>query len=377
MRLPLALVLCLLVLVSASVPVRASDRPATQPTDRPTIDVVFCIDCSGSMGGVIETAKQKVWAIVNEVAKAKPAPVLRIGLYGYGNGEGPFRKFELTDDLDEVYKNLMTFKDERWGDEFVGLAIHRATDEMNWAAGRQVLKVIYVVGNETARQGPEQFDYAKTAPAAIAKDIVVNAIYCGNTDYQTATPTWMEIARLADGKYMEIAGEGGGIVLATPFDPELATLNAKLNATYLGYGARGGAGAANQVAQDSNAAGLSNAVLAERVMAKSAAQYQNAGWDLVDAAKQTDFDLSKIKEEDLPKELRELPADQRRAFIDNKSKERDEVRNQIQDLATKRNAYVAEQIKKQGLKGDAAFEEAVKKSIVQQAEKKGFTFDEK
>ena len=377
MRLPLALGLCLLVLVSASVPARASHQPATQPTDRPTIDVVFCIDCSGSMGGVIETAKQKVWAIVNEVAKAKPAPVLRIGLYGYGNGEGPFRKFELTDDLDEVYKNLMTFKDEGWGSEFVGLAIHRATDEMNWAQGRQVLRVIYVVGNETARQGPEQFDYAKTAPAAIAKDIVVNAIYCGDVDYQAATPTWMEIARLADGQYMEIAGEGGGIVLATPFDPQLATLNEKLNATYLGYGARAGAGAANQLAQDTNAAGLGGAVLAERAMAKSAAQYQHAGWDLVDASKQPEFDLSKIKDEDLPKEVRDLPADQRRAFIDAKSKERDAVRQQIQDLATKRNAYVAEEIKKQGLTGDAAFEEAVKKSIVKQAEEKGFTFDEK
>jgi len=375
MRLLLALSLCLLVLVS--IPARASHQAATQPTDRPTIDVVFCIDCSGSMGGVIETAKQKVWAIVNEVAKAKPAPVLRIGLYGYGNGEGPFRKFDLTDDLDEVYKNLMTFKDEGWGSEYVGLVIHRATDEMNWAAGKQVLKVIYVVGNETARQGPEQFDYSKTAPAAIAKDIVVNAIYCGNTDYQAATPTWMEVARLADGQYMEIAGEGGGIVLATPFDPELATLNERLNATYLGYGARGGAGAANQVAQDSNAAGLGGAVLAERAMAKSAAQYQNAGWDLVDAVKQPDFDLSKVKDEELPKELRDLPPDQRRAFIDAKAKERDDVRKQIQELATKRNAYVAEEIKKQGLKGDAAFEEAVKKSIVPQAEKKGFTFDEK
>jgi hypothetical protein len=375
MRLPLALGLCLLVLVS--VPALADEQPATQPVDRPTIDVVFCIDCSGSMGGVIETAKQKVWAIVNEVAKAKPAPVLRIGLYGYGNGEGPFRKFELTDDLDEVYKNLMTFKDEGWGSEFVGLAIHRATDEMNWAQGKQVLKVIYVVGNETARQGPEQFDYAKTAPAAIVKDIVVNAIYCGDVDYQEATPTWMEIARLADGQYMEIAGEGGGIVLATPFDPQLATLNEKLNATYLGYGARAGAGAANQLAQDTNAASLGQPVLAERAMAKSAAQYQQAGWDLVDASKQPEFDLSKIKEEELPKAVRDLPADQRRAFIDAKSNERDAVRQQIQDLATKRNAYVAEEIKKQGLKGDAAFEEAVKRSIVKQAEEKGFTFDEK
>src|SRR3954452_19346210 len=74
--------------------------------DKPHIDIVFCIDCSGSMGPVIETAKQKVWAIVNQTAKAKPSPALRIGLFGYGNLDHTSRSFPMTDDLDEVYKNL-------------------------------------------------------------------------------------------------------------------------------------------------------------------------------------------------------------------------------------------------------------------------------
>ena len=67
--------LTLLVLLATSA--RAA-YPAAPPQDRPHIDVVFCIDCSGSMGPVIETAKQKVWSIVNQIAKAKPAPELRI-----------------------------------------------------------------------------------------------------------------------------------------------------------------------------------------------------------------------------------------------------------------------------------------------------------
>src|SRR5205814_555722 len=133
-----------------------AQSPATKPiaADTPVVDVVFCIDCSGSMGPVIDTAKQKVWAIVNEVAKIKPTPILRIGMYGYGNGNGPFRKFELSDDLDTVYSNLMTFKDEHWGDEYVGLVIQQATNEMKWTEGNKAIKMIYLVGNETAKQGP-------------------------------------------------------------------------------------------------------------------------------------------------------------------------------------------------------------------------------
>jgi hypothetical protein len=158
-------------------PVRAADLDT-----RPHIDVVFAIDCSGSMGGVINTAKQKIWSIVNEIAKAKPTPVLRIGLHGYGNGERTFRNFPLTDDLDQVYADLMTFKDEGWGSEYVGLSIQKTTQEMDWkdwekAGASNVLRVLYVVGNETAEQGP--ISYKTTAPIALNKQIYVNAIYCG------------------------------------------------------------------------------------------------------------------------------------------------------------------------------------------------------
>jgi hypothetical protein len=344
--------------------------------DKPAIDVVFCIDCSGSMGGVIDTAKQKVWAIVNELAKAKPSPVLRIGLIGYGNGMGPFRKFDLSDDLDDVYKNLMTFKDEGWGEEFVGLAVQRATDEMKWANGSKVLKVIYVVGNETAHQGPPESDYSKTAPLAVNKGIVVNAIYCGETEYATATPTWREMSRLADGQYMEIAGNGGAIVINTPYDDDLAKLNTKLNSTYVAYGPRGAAGQANQVQQDAAATTLAPAVMAQRAEAKAGKFYQNANWDLVDASTRDDFDLAKINEADLPEDVRKLPPEKRNEYIQAKAKERADVQAQIKDLSEKRAKVVEEETKKQGLATDKSLDEAVKTSIKEQATKKGFQFEE-
>jgi hypothetical protein len=350
-------------------------KPAPQ---RPAVDIVFCIDCSGSMGGVIEAAKQKVWAIVNEVARVRPVPVLRIGLYGYGNSEGPFRKFELSDDLDGVYRDLMTFKDEGWGSEFVGLVIQRAADEMNWAEGDQVLKIIYVVGNETARQGP--VDYQKSAPAAVAKGIIVNAIYCGNTNYREATPTWRELARLADGQYMEISADGGAIVMNTPFDEPLAALNTKLNGTYLAYGALAAESAANQVAQDQNSLGVVNggyAVIADRAAAKASPAYSNARWDLVDAAKQTNFNLGDIKEDQLPEELRQLAPEERMKYIETKATERAEIQKQIQELAAKRQAFVQEEVKKQGLASDKALDAAVTRSIREQAQKKGFELEER
>src|SRR5205085_2425645 len=49
------------------------------------IDLILCIDTSNSMDGLIGAAKQKLWDIVNTLARAKPKPNLRVALYSYGN----------------------------------------------------------------------------------------------------------------------------------------------------------------------------------------------------------------------------------------------------------------------------------------------------
>jgi hypothetical protein len=351
----------------------AADAPAAE---KPRIDIVFCIDCSGSMGPVIETAKQKVWAIVNQVAKAKPSPELRIGLIGYGNAMGPFRTFGLTSDLDEVYKNLLPFDERLGGDEFVGLAIHKATTEMKWAEGKQVMKVIYVVGNETAHQGPAEFDYTKTARAAIAKGIMVNAIYCGDYDYATAPPTWKELAKLADGSYMEIAGQGGAVTVATPFDQELTDLSGKLNTTYVGYGEQRREKVAQQVANDATSVHYSLSSAADRAGAKASPQYGNGNWDLVDATKSVkDFDVKKLKDEELPEEMRKMTPDERVAFVARKAKEREQIAGQIKELSVKRDAYIKAEVAKKGLDTNKSFDESVRKSITEQGAKKGFEFE--
>lgn len=369
---------CVLFAVAAlAQPVLA--KSVASPAPSPRIDVVFCIDRSGSMSEVIETAKKKVWSIVNEVAKAKPAPELRIGLIGYGSGTSLIHQLELTSDLDEVYKHLNTYAVGASGEEFVGHAIHSATNNMKWAEGKQVLKIIYVVGNETAHQGPTELDYTKTAPAAIANGIMVNAIYCGQYDKTTAPPTWKEVAKLADGQYMEIAGDGGAVVVATPFDAELAELNTKLNRTYVGYGVRAAAGAQNQAAQDASAERLSRAVLADRVAAKAATQYSNSGWDLVDAAKKSDFDVSKLKDEELPEEVRKLDVKGRKAYIETKTKERSDIQKSIKEAAAKRDAFVKAEIEKSPAAAAAkpadSFDAAVRSSLRTQAESKGFAFE--
>ena len=79
-RIALAVALALAVAGVAAVPLPAA--PAPDGKEKPaakTIDVVICLDVSGSMNGLIDSAKAKLWDIVNDLAKAQPTPQLRVG----------------------------------------------------------------------------------------------------------------------------------------------------------------------------------------------------------------------------------------------------------------------------------------------------------
>jgi len=340
------------------------------------VDVVFAIDRSGSMEGVIETAKQKVWAIVTEIAKSKPTPALRIGLIGYGSADQDIKFFPLSDDLDQVYANLLTFKVDMGGDEWVGWAIKQATERMDWAKEKSALRMLFMVGNETAMQGREDVLYPKTVPEAIKRDIVVNAIYAGKPSAEEER-TWREVAKLADGVFTQIDLSGGAITIATPMDKELLELSTKVNATYVPFGKQGERGAANQSAQDGNSVGNGgNSNGAQRALAKCWNGYNCASWDLVDALKQKDFKLEEVKKEDLPKEMQTMSLAEQKAHLAKRQSERDALQKQVNELGVKRQKFIDAEIKAKNLTQDSAFDEAVRRTIREQAGRKGFTFGE-
>ena len=96
-------------------PAFADDKPVSK---KPKVEVVFCLDTTGSMGNLIEGAKAKIWAICNQIANGKPTPDLKVGLVAYRDkGDAYVTKvFELTDDLDAIHGHLKGFKADGGGD---------------------------------------------------------------------------------------------------------------------------------------------------------------------------------------------------------------------------------------------------------------------
>lgn len=356
-------------IVAALVGLLAPSLYAQDGPVRGKVDVVFCVDRSGSMEQVIETAKRKIWTIVNEVAQQKPTPILRIGLIGYGSADLDIKFFPLTTDLDKVYQDLSTFKCDMGGDEWVGWAIMQATNRMEWSTEKKALKMIFMVGNETAMQGTEANFYTKTAPLALKKGITVNAIYCGKPA-PDEEKTWRELASISDGLYTQIDLSGGEVTIQTPMDKQLVELNQKLNGTYVAFGRRAKDGLKQMEEADrkTHETGAAPAAAA-RAEAKAGAVYNNATWDLVDASKEKSFELKKVAVEELPAEMQKMTPEERAAYVAKKQAEREAIQKEILRLSAERQKFIDAEMKKNNLSADASFDQAVRRTIQEQAAK--------
>src|SRR5713101_6100560 len=98
-------------LVLAAVSWSLADEPV-QKTERPEVEVVFCLDTTGSMSGLIDAAKKKIWAISNQIVSGTPTPKVKVGLLAYRDrGDEYITKIvPLTDDLDAIHSQLMSFR---------------------------------------------------------------------------------------------------------------------------------------------------------------------------------------------------------------------------------------------------------------------------
>jgi hypothetical protein len=348
------------------------------------IDVVICLDVSGSMQGLLQSARTRLWDVINDLAKIQPTPNLRVGLYSYGSNKYDAKagwvrqEVDLTTDLDEIYKklNALTISTGGGGSkELVARVCRDALVQQKWSAEKDALKIVFVCGNEPADQDTE-VTLKSVAEKAVARDVVINTIFCGSGNHADAAG-WRDFSTLAKGQSASIEQNQGPVVIAAPQDKELAELSAKLSSTYVAYGKAGQAKAENQKLQDQNALQQGKEVAAARAATKATGFYRNGAWDLVDRLKEDPkFDIKKVPDEEFCDTLKKLKPEEREAYVRKKLAERDEMQKQIADLNARRQAYLTEEAKKHASSGDRAFDAAVKKVLREQAAAKGIKVPE-
>ena len=262
------------------------------------------------------------------------------------------------------------------GEEYVARVSQAALKEQKWAVAPNALRLIFVCGNEPVDQD-KAVKLADVATLAKSHGVIINTIFCGPAQHVDAAG-WRDFSIQTSGSYANIDQNQAKNDLASniksPFDEKLLKLNGDLNKTYVAYGEKGKASAEKQVAQDTAAAANAPGAALGRAESKANPLYNNSTWDLIDKMKDdAKFDLSKLKEADLPECLKTLKPEERMPYLKKKADERTAIQKEINDLSGKRGKFIDDERKKlPKLAGEKSLDDALKGMIREQAKAKGF-----
>jgi len=336
---------------------------------KPVVEVAFVLDTTGSMSGLIENAKRKIWSIATSVVDANPDAEVRMALVAYRDIGDEFvtKKFELTTDIQGLYAELLKFRAAGGGDwpESVNEALDVAITKLNWSQEKEVRRIVFLVGDAPPHMDYKQDrKYPEVLKDAKARGIIVNAVQAGPA--RDTERFWREIAQLGDGKYIPIPQDGGvALIIETPYDRQILELQIRLNRTVLPYGKR-----AQQMKVQER---LDNVAAAPQSTATDIAVYRSkirkadvvsTDGDLVSDTASGRVKLESVPDAELPYDLRKLAPAARKAEVERQAAERKSLDEKLAALVKQRDAYVlAERQKRPANAKKDSFDQVVEDTL--------------
>ena len=325
---------------------------------RHAVDVVFAVDTTGSMGGLIEGAKRTVWSIATHIRKTDPDADLRIGLVAYRDIGDDYvtRDFGLSSDLDAVFSELSSYRAAGGGDapEDVDAALDDSLHKMQWRGGAR--KLVFLVGDAppASRGDVPRFDVL--AREAGDKQILINTIRCGlDRDTEVA---WQQIASLGHGQYSTIQQDGGVQQIATPYDDKLAELSARIDGTTVLVGDESERREYGRNMAVTRAAPA--AAQADRAMYYTAkGTGARAKKDLVGGVASGAMSIEAVAPSELPEDLRGMDKPVLKQEIARRAALRQEAQSELDGVARQRDEY----LKAKAGAGEGGFDAKVKAAI--------------
>jgi uncharacterized protein YegL len=366
---------------SAPLPPVAVPDPVEGPRAR--VEVVFVLDTTGSMGGLIQAAKDKIWSIASTMASANEAPEVRMGLVAYRDrGDAYVTKVvDLSADLDSMYATLMDLRAQGGGDgpESVNQALHDAVHRISWSQDEGTYRAVFLLGDAPPHMDyPDDVKYPQTLRVAAQRGIVVNAIQCGKMA-DTLRP-WQHIAQLGHGSYFQVAQGGGAVAITSPFDERLAALSRRLDETRLYYGnaqekaaKRARVEAARKLQEKASVASLARRA-AFNASAPGEANLIGEK-ELVDDVASGRVALESLPAAALPEPLKDMAPEAQAAKVKEMAETRSALRQEINALSAKRDAYLKKEVTARGGARDS-LDQGVFGALREQAAKAGLSYDE-
>jgi Mg-chelatase subunit ChlD len=171
------------------------------------IELVICLDTSGSMGPLIDAARKKLKELVGRLKTLKGITKVRVALICYGNPSFAYDKgwveliSDFTEDTEYINEKLSTLTCDG-GEEYVARALRFALDKLSWRRERRTLRTVFICGNESPLQDPD-VTLEEVCKAANAESVILNSIFCDVAlGSEVEKSLWEDLAKRGRGKYI-------------------------------------------------------------------------------------------------------------------------------------------------------------------------------
>ena len=339
-------------------------------------EIVFCLDATGSMSGLISTAKEKIWDIVTGVSQNQEVKKIKLGMIFYRDKGDQFvtKFYPLTENIDSIYTELLAIDANGGGDapESVNLALHEAVSKMKWSKDASSFRTIFLVGDCPPHMDYNEVKYPESCATANQKNIVINTIKLGAA-CEDAIPHFKKIATLTNGTYLQLGQNAADVVINTPYDDSIVYYSRLIDESKIYYGTA----ATKEVMYLNKTKSIELYDKSSKTSTVSRAQYNSStagkknGFgrnELVQEIIENKISLDSIKPTDLPDELKDLSKEEQLKTVEKLKVEREENMKKLDEYVKQKDTYIRTEKAKSPEK--ESFSEEVVKTLKVQSKKK-------
>jgi hypothetical protein len=172
---------------------------------RPALDVVFCLDCTGSMGDEIDALKRTIDDVSRRLGSLPGSPPVRLGLVKYRDRGDAFvtEIDDLTPSLGTFRRALARAEADGGGDypEDVQAGLALAVDGSAWSTSGDTARLVFLVGDAPPHLYPDEPSYAATLRHATDKGVKCCALAASGLD-DAGEFVWRQVAETTLGRFM-------------------------------------------------------------------------------------------------------------------------------------------------------------------------------
>ncbi len=348
----------------------------------PEIDMVFCLDLSGSTNGLIDNFRENIWSVVNQVNNFSPKQRFRIGVVGFsrpsfGKSSAYVKVLSwLTSDFDQMTADLWKLKPEvEKGDQFVSNALITAAFDMNWSKSKNAVKIIFLVGNGNVNTGSS--DYRSVVAEITNKRFQLIPVYCLRTKKTRETDGWQQIGRITDIPYESVwVDKNEPLIKILPVTQKLIDLNKELDRQSVPFTEDGIKNYNNMLVCDNKAFAATPIACENRLVNRVSSGYLNKvkTWDMTDLPIASSHDLLNINRSQLPDSLKKMNVEQLYLHLQQKKETKNRVLSEIEKLLPQaRQEYINELVSREEFETNQILEWVILKWTATIASRNGIT----